>query len=292
MNSFDYPERLVQGVKSGSVIPFVGAGASKKSMPNHFPTWRELASLMNDRAMKISAISSQEYTEIKQLIKANRLTFVMDALKKSLPREEYESLLAEKFEYVDTTGADLTTQNLILRIAGKLIITTNYDRLLEDAFAKKFRRSPTTATFEQSSSVQYSIQDHRNSGDPTIFKIHGDIKAKNSVILSERDYRSLLYDQQAYEAVVTSLFISNVFLFIGFSLEDREVLFHLERLRHQFSYVTQSHYAVMPSGKHSNLESRQFRELYGVEIITFDPANGYAQIDKFLEGLIRKAGKK
>lgn len=292
MTKFTYPERLIFAAKQGQIVPFVGAGVSKKSLPNHFPNWKELASDLASLAYDTKSISKQEFSEIGGLIKSNRLTFAVDILKKSLPREEYESYLIEKFEYIDHKNINLTTQNLLLKISGKVIITTNYDRLIEDAFAKSFKRSPTTATFEQSASVQYSIQDHRNSGDPIIFKIHGDIASKNSIILSERDYRALLYDHQAYDAVITSMFLNNVFLFVGFSLDDREVLFHLERLRHKFSYVSQAHYALLPKNSFSNIEIRQFRESYGVEVITFDKEGGYKEIDTFVRGILRKVNSK
>lgn len=288
MTRFQYSERLVQAGKQGKIVPFVGAGVSKKSLPSHFPTWREVAEELATIAKATNAISKSEFTELSSLIKAQRLTFAVDILKKALPKEEYEDYLSEKFEYVDHSALDLTTQNLLLKASKKVIITTNYDRLLEDAFAKRFRRSPTVATFEQAASVQYSIQDFRHSGDPTIFKIHGDIASKNSIILSERDYRGLLYDHQAYEAVITSMFLNNTFLFVGFSLDDREILFHLERLRHKFGYLSQAHYALIPAGAFSSLEMRQFREAYGVEIITFDKSTEYIEIDKFLNGLLRR----
>jgi len=291
LNKFHYPERLIAGMNSRKLIPFAGAGVSKKAIPDHFPTWREFAAEMNTLAQSKGVISPAEHNEIRQLIRTNRLTFVMDLLKSALTQEDYEDLLTSRFEYVDISGANLNTQNLLLRIAGNVIITTNYDRLLEDTFARTFRRSPTSVTFEQSSTIQYSIQDHRRPKEPMIFKIHGDIKSKQSIILSERDYRSLMYDQQTYETVITSMFLNNVFLFVGFSLQDREVLYHLERLRHKFSYITQAHYALMPTLDLTDLEIKQFREAYGVEIIAYDPGDNHAAIDRFLTGALRRKTK-
>lgn len=292
MAKVTYPDRLIAGMRENKIIPFVGAGVSKKSLPDQFPTWSELAADMNALAVGIRSISRKEFNQVSQLIKDNRLTFAMDVLKGALPQEEFENLLTEKFEYIDLKEANLVTQNLVLKMANGIIITTNYDRLIEDAFARTFRKSPTSVTFEGATTIQYSIQDFRRPKEPIIFKIHGDIQNKASIILSERDYRTLIYDHQTYETVITSMFLNNVFLFIGFSMEDREILYHLERLRHRFSYVTQSHYALMPATQVSDLEVKQFRESYGVEILKFDDENGYGEIDKFLAGAIRRKNRK
>ena len=285
------PDRLIRATKSGRLVPFVGAGISKKAMHGLFPSWSELMYEMVDLAQKEGGITSGEQRELIRLLKDGKLTVVADVVKRVLQEETFDRYLDRRFNYSDLSKANLDTQVLLLKISSRLIVTTNYDHLLEDAFARHFRRSPMVATFREAYSVQNATQDYNADTYPLIFKVHGDVRVKDSLILSDRDYRSLLYDHQTYGSVITSIFMNSTMLFVGFSLSDREIMSHLERVRHRLNYVSQSHFALVPKGSVTITELRFFKEAFGVESIEFDAANGYDEIDRILGKLVRERGK-
>jgi hypothetical protein len=77
-----------------------------------------------------------------------------------------------------------------------LILTTNYDRLLENAYAEVYRNNATVYTYSAAHKVQKFLQSGRfgpSVEGPIIFKIHGTIEEPDDIILSMRDYRQILY---------------------------------------------------------------------------------------------------
>jgi hypothetical protein len=281
------PPRLLDAVAANKLVPFVGAGISKKTIPGQFPSWSELVAELCEEANRLRVISSIEKKEVTNLIKQGKLTIAAEIVKSVLPADALVAVFDKRFVTGNLNSVDLRTQILILKIASRIVLTTNYDTLLEDAFARHFRFAGNVVTYRDPYSVQNTIQSFDESGPPLVFKIHGTIRDRSSIVLSERDYRSLMFDHEANKTVISTIFMSNVLLFLGFSMNDREVLFHLERMRHQMNYLTQPHFALVAKNHMSGSERKYLRESLGVETIEYDPAHKHAEIDQFLSRLIK-----
>jgi hypothetical protein len=61
------------------------------------------------------------------------------------------------------------------RLRPPLILTTNYDTLLEDAYAAEYGLAATVYTYRDAAVVQRSLQTNRLTNRPVIFKIHGQL---------------------------------------------------------------------------------------------------------------------
>ena len=68
-----------------------------------------------------------------------------------------------------------------------------------------------------------------------VLKAHGDIDRKDTIILSERDYRDMTYRRPGFKAALNTLFISKTILFVGTSLSDTDVNLVLETVTEAFS---------------------------------------------------------
>ena len=120
-----------------------------------------------------------------------------------------------------------------------LIITTNYDRHFEDAllFAGK---NPTTSVYQPKANAPANdISEDPSSQNPFIFKIHGDINAPESLVITDEDYIDFVLRMTArgeYDPVPGTFNFRLVkwpTLFIGYSLLDYNLRLLLKTLRYK-----------------------------------------------------------
>jgi hypothetical protein len=48
-----------------------------------------------------------------------------------------------------------------------------------------------------------------------ILKAHGDIDRKETIVLSERDYRDIIYREPGFRAAMNAIFITKTVFFVG-----------------------------------------------------------------------------
>jgi hypothetical protein len=279
------PPRLINALESGRLVPFVGSGVSRSAAPAKFPNWLEFVQLMNQTALSARFITKNVHHQIATLLKQEKYLLAVEALKRYMPEDAYKMFFEENFLYTDKDKVDLSLQTALLETADRLIITTNFDRLLEDAFALHYKRAPTVSTFRDPYVVQATLQQQSLSASPLIFKLHGDIADITSIILSERDYRTLMFDHQSYESVLVSIFVNYVVLFVGFSLSDREIMMHVAKLRHQMQYFSHPHFALISDKDPNDVEDAVFRQSYGVDIIRYSAASQHRELREIIQSM-------
>ena len=79
----------------------------------------------------------------------------------------------------------------LFKLNSPLIVTTNHDTLLEDAYAKMFRQSALTWTQTNAADVSNYLHTSMTTRAPAIFKIHGSVLNPPSIVLTQRDYAGL-----------------------------------------------------------------------------------------------------
>ena len=106
------------------------------------------------------------------------------------------------------------------------------------------------------------------------------------MILSDRDYKRIMFDEAMYENLMSSMFLNGIMLFIGFSMNDREIIAHIEKLRHRFNYGTSPHFALLSMGSVNRIEAMSYRKEFGIEIVEYSKAFNHRALDDFLDDLI------
>lgn len=281
----DVPPRLIEAVREQNLVPLVGAGISRQAA-NVFPNWNDLLKEMTDRAVAKKHMTSAERRELKQLIERGQPLMAAEALRYNLPSDEYQSILEEKFNPPGIRPAEV--HKALFRLGSSLILTTNYDRLLEDAYAAEYQRAVTVLTNRNAVEVQRYLQSSRFSGDrPVIFKIHGTIDDPEGIILSERDYRQLIHRQPGYRLVLSAIFLTRVVLMLGFSFADPELRLLLEELRESLKHRSHPDFIYLPRTSVGTAETRRLREDFGVQVIPYDPTPGHPEVLEFINFLIQ-----
>ena len=95
----------------------------------------------------------------------------------------------------------------------QFVLTTNYDTLLERSFRKR-DDDVSVCSFTDAGEVQRRL----SRREFFILKAHGDAtKLGNKIVLTDVDYRNLLFGQRAYQSLLSAMFTMFTFVFVGAS---------------------------------------------------------------------------
>jgi SIR2-like protein len=280
------PSRVIEAARQRRLIPLIGAGVSRQA-GSDFPTWPTLLERFRLDALKNNYIDEQEAEEMNSLLDRGQYLMVAEALRTSFPLDEYETILESIFDPTNVRPAEI--HRMLFKLRPPLIMTTNYDTLLEDAYAMEYQQAATVYTYRDAPVVQRHLQMSRIMHRPVIFKIHGSIDEPAEIILSERDYRKLLYQNPGYRSVLSAIFITHVVVTLGFSFKDRELLLLLESLRDSLKHRSSPDFVFLPSQEVGSVEAKRLREDFGIQVIRYNPSPGHPELCEFISALIEKS---
>ena len=282
-----FPERLVRSVATKECVPFVGAGLSKQADDEHFPNWDQLLQRMIQDAEGKGYIEEYEVRDLRDLLHKHKPLMVAESLKVKLPSDYYYEFLESQFDPPDILPAE--AHEILLEFNSRMIITTNYDRLIENAYARICNKAMTVMNYSDSGKVQRRLQSGRKREQPFLYKIHGDIEDVASIVLNESDYRRILYDEIGYQSVLPSIFIHYTVLFMGFSLSDQELLLHLSKLRHALKGGTAPDYILLQEGECNTVECERLRQDFGLEVLPYAAGADHRELVEYLRDLVATA---
>ncbi len=276
----DIPDKLIKSYLDGKCGFFVGSGLS---LGGGFPDWRGLLNGLIERAEADNSLSVDKAKECRELAEdPNKYLMVAEEMKDVLG-VEFKTFIEEIF--ADDSKEPRPVHNLLVTLKkNRFIITTNYDLLIEQAFAKN--RVYTTAYKYYEA---HAIQRQLFRREFFLLKAHGDAKtATENIVLTDKDYRRLLYQQPGYQSALQSIFTMYSVIFIGCSLEDPELKLLLNYINAAFPEGGIPHYALMTTETTSTTERGRWKKDYNMRIIPISSENNYEDIDAFLKILHEK----
>ncbi|CAM2973078.1 SIR2 family NAD-dependent protein deacylase [Flavobacterium frigoris] len=229
-------ERLFELIRKEEVLLFAGAGMS---MYAGYPSGKDLAKIMHNKLTTSQQDEVQLNSDLLQItediynLKNGNKNFIIEILKKEFQKDPIST----------------ETHNLLAKIPQiKTVITTNYDDLFE-------RTNRNLEVIRRSS--DYSIVDSKKQ---LLFKIHGDLSDTKNIILTKSDYNNFFIENKAetvFWTAVKDRLVSNHILFIGYSLEDSNMMVLFERILRELGDHGKELYFVAPS---INLVKKKFLE--------------------------------
>lgn len=311
----EFPYGIVaQHLLAGEVIPFLGAAASMyhrsgREDENAPPTGAELAKRLADLNAYRDEINPKRYPCHFRWV-CNRSRAFLDLADKQAPDLPLVASFAARVQGdCGTLQACLSDafkrpfppndlHCLLAKIAARkplLIVTTNYDDMLERAFddanVPHHWVCTTMGEQEDTISIKYKAPSSNNAGplpnnsadidltcNSIIYKMHGSIDrhdpSNNSYLITEEDYISFLSKQQ--EQIIPTFignhFRNNRFLFLGYSLRDWNFKVLLHKVQEDKTrYKDRRNWAVL-LGSHEvekQLWSRKQVEIYEKDLKEF-----------------------
>lgn len=270
------PQSIQERLRDSKVIPFVGAGFSRgvKSIDGTplFPSWSELLMKAADR------LDAEKKPTHANLVRA----LIDEDLYDAARRARQHMGIAHWYEFLKTVfdrtadEADpesLRLNQLVWRLGSNLVITTNYERVLQWSCPDRadFRVWDIEAKVEQINTIRRG-----NASRPTVWHLHGQIDNTANIILTPDGYQKLYGEKDAntletnetYLGAIESLrtvLKSHSLLFLGFSLTDAAFIKELTQLNSIYGGAASQHYALLPR---QEVERKDLRDL-GVEIIFY-----------------------
>lgn len=208
-------EKLIKFVREGKVSLFIGAGFSIEA---NVPSVSKLKELILKEFDNEKLKKEHENDGLAELAEC----FVEEVCAGS--RNELIDIMKKAFEFEPTCMDD---HKLLATIPHfKTLFTTNYDTLLEDSYAECDRR-----VIRNDEDCTYDVNKRIS-----IYKLHGDFVSPNSVVITTSDYKKYRGTNKRPNPImwndVISEFTRKNILFIGYSLEDNnviEIIKHIKR---------------------------------------------------------------
>lgn len=271
------PEEIVRKIMKRQCVFFIGAGLSiEAGLPSGKDLANELYKILKENDYK----KPDNFTlpRISQdFIKKYNRTDLVDVLRKNL---------VKSVEQLDTKTFDLISK---FKPLPKIVITTNYDRLLEKAIGEE----NYTPIFSNEAVGKY------DPSTTNLFKIHGDVNRLENAVITENDIRDFEKNNEQLLNKIISVFQENSIIFLGFSVEDEHIRGILEKINKKLGDFKPISIAVTPDEsnslrlkdidiQHINMEAYEFlKELLklvkkkGQNNLPFKPSDESNKINPF-----------
>lgn len=271
------PPELTEAIINNQCAAFIGAGLSVGA---GYPTWGKLLSVLINKANKQRIIDAKKKKEFVTMAKKpSKWLMVAQELADLYGKETFNIEMSGVFEAIGPVPT--AAHKLITEIPFEFVVTTNYDQLIESAYIAKFNQIPKIFT-------HLDVPDFADSlwkREFFILKAHGDVRRRSSIILTEKDYRTIIYSAPGYRALLAAIFTTKTILFLGVSLGDPEIQLLLRSLHDAFQGSGVYHFALVPDTDFSETEAAHWRKNYNVRCLTYKPSKDHPEVVKFLRKL-------
>ncbi len=251
----------------GRILAFLGAGLSfgaarlsaKAGFENHsrddelpLPSWPQLISRMRTRVEARSNDSDRPF--IEDFFRYEGPLDCAELFRKTVGEQNHTEFLLEQFDTTRYPFIDITESHLaITRLDLPLLFTTNYDRLLEEAYRHAGLNLEVSINEEQFKATLPRRPERH------LVKMHGGIENATTVVVTRSDYaksRSLRREMFSY---LRGELAQTTFLFIGFSLADPNFNLIYDDVRDSLGMVTPVSYTVQ--GRRDPVKQRYLESL-------------------------------
>ncbi|MCA1408235.1 SIR2 family protein [Ensifer sp. IC3342] len=216
----EFPSSLHEG--TGAV--FVGAGVS---MAAGYPSWSNLLTEIGEE-IGVNSRDIQDLAALAQwhIRETGNATGVRNVIKREIGLER---ALPE-------------TVRTLARLPARHIWTTNYDRLIERAFAEIGRPLDSVAGAKD---LALKVP----PGATRLYKMHGSVDRLDDIVISTDDYELYRTKRGAFLPLLQAHLSSMSMLFVGLSLTDPNVRHVLSLIRESFTEAPPEHFAVLKPPK-------------------------------------------
>jgi hypothetical protein len=218
------PQEIEMAANECNLVVFIGAGVSKLV---GCPSWDEFADSVLDQLATDGHLSFSDVQQLSCLDAKKRLSIADQIAESKGYQFDYKTII-EPRKKIDSKVYDY-----LINI-GCVYVTTNYDRFLDNPLTV----IKSSQVADQSTSQSQSMRELVCQPDqlmPSVLRkpggvihLHGSIEKPETMIVSTTDYLTHYSDERVI-TFLTELFETNTVLFIGYGLEETEILEHIFR---------------------------------------------------------------
>jgi hypothetical protein len=298
------PQPLRDAAQRGTLVPFVGAGASVLA---GCPTWGQLADGALRACIDANKFTYAQLAQIEHLSPRVKLSIARGLEAEHKLNIDYAKLINPKMGYENNDFGSRVYR--ALGKLGKTFVTTNYDEWLDTEFpdqalAVNPPAGPQTTT-ANAPAKRRPIADVNeftaaNLNQPqTVFHLHGMLNDPKGMVITTRDYIThYANDRTEMDAdrenrtltFLGHLFSSKTVLFVGYGLEDLEILEYViqkARMLASDGEAEARHFMLQGYFSHQSELMRSLTQYYrqcDIQLLPFQrDRNDWAQLIDVLE---------
>ncbi|GAB1354164.1 hypothetical protein MASR1M12_29020 [Erysipelotrichia bacterium] len=271
------PPELIDAANSGALVIFVGAGISRLV---GLPGWDGFAASVLQQLVSSKIIDYYQESQIKSIPDARKWLSIANIIAKKADHEiDYNQLFTIK-----------TPKNPIYEHLNQYkctFVTTNYDKLIAPAHWKGVPEE-NWRYYERKDILPDKLD------KDFVIHLHGCISVPKSMIVTTKDYlEHYTNENSSVAAFLQHLFSKKTVLFIGYGLEEVEILEYILKFsaqreqNHKQIFILQGFF---DSNKplFDSLEAF-YKESFNAELIGYSlNQNSYSQQEKIIENWLQK----
>ncbi len=264
MENSGLPNILIEKIRNRDVILWVGSGFS---IVAGYPSAKQLGDIIkqNVESEKLKFFENkeldgiaEEYTQIYSREKLERI--LIDSFSAEPTNIEYHKMIA-KIPQIET------------------IITTNYDKLFEKAYAEDLVKIVSDIDIAKSA----------NDKLVNLYKIHGCIDSPDKIIITKSDYRKFFTTGQ-FDLLWNALKVlatQHSILFIGYSFEDQNIKYIFEEILKHLGDNHKDYFLISPNIPE---HKQQVLNQYSIKYIPMKAEDAIPEIFKIIDEHIIEDG--
>ena len=228
------PEDLFLAAGSKELVPFIGAGVSRLA---GYPDWKAFADKTLEFFVENGKLNYAQCDQMSSLSPRIKLSVAVDLEKRHDLPIDFEKILKPPN---DEQREDVYKQVLGLSHFSKTFVTTNYDKELDalspaSGLAHDGKSESKGETVLPPSCI-YKLNEIKVDclyKENSVIHIHGSVRDRESMVLTTTDYLTRYsghkYDghENPYLTFLQELFNQRTVLFVGYGLEELEILEHI-----------------------------------------------------------------
>ena len=262
-------DQLVKCMEEGAVVPFLGAGLS---VAGGFPSWE-------DHLRQQGRTAGIDHEHIEELLTSGKYETVIEEIENIRGRDVFTQEIRDVFS---RTGEITETTLLLTELFSDTILTTNYDRLIEQAFdtgkENGFQIINATNALENPAVDRV-----------TIYKLHGDIQNPARCILSKNQYDAAYGNDELdislpIPKLLSYHFRNSSLLFLGCSLNNDRTIQVFRAVKTEIGDAeTPQHFSIeqAPEDMEDLVERNAHLAKLGITAIWFEKGR-YDYVDDML----------
>ena len=209
----ELPEELRQAALDGTLVIFVGAGASRLL---DCPSWDGLADLVLESLAKDEIISYGDVERLKPFEARKKLSIAHQIASRNKQKIDYKTLIKD-----DGSKSKIYSH---INAIGCTYVTTNYDLLIKPTF--KSKDATKMESFRRIYSPEQFLAALREPC--TVVHLHGCLMDEQNMIVTTTQYLEH-YEKDFVQDFLEDMFKHHTVLFLGYGLEETEILEHVLR---------------------------------------------------------------
>ncbi|EOC0002878.1 SIR2 family protein [Cronobacter turicensis] len=274
-----WSESLAREIAENRCIFHLGSGLSCQSVDDDGArplSWSELLKQLKENTLQDQGMK----TLVEEFLTERKYLDAAEIIRTKGRADEFHRII--KHEFFDRRFMVSNSHRTIVEISPKIIATTNYDSIVEDALIEKGGRN-SFVSFEHTTN---GLIDAVRSPSTILFKFHGCAQHPRDIILSRSDYFKLRDKHRTSFDILTALYKINTVLFIGCGIEDPDINLLLENVRLEAGESSPS-YALVGSLSYAAKIKDSIKTQYNIELVIYQQQDSkdHSQLEVLLSEL-------